>query len=579
MSAPAPASASAADAAASGVYMGLSSSSSCAPRSPFSNDAVSVSEDLVKRSEITAHFQASEPRFRSLNQTTVSRWLRSEDKFKKLVLSHQAAIIRDKSVRHPQVERCLCLWLDRLPLNQYIKLTGREVKYMTKSIYDALGVPADERLELSNGWLSRFQARHGLKLHKTRGGDTGVDSVEMEQFRLQEVVQEFIAAGGGRTMNDVWNMDEASFFYDCSPVVAVDEDIEVDAMKKVETRLTVTLATNATGSERLEPIFIGHVSQDMKLLGCGRFYCNSTAWMTGDIFCAWLKTWNQELVNASRRVLLLVDKFRGHKADLAALTNIQLEFLSPAVTDFVQPGCVGLNDTFHANYRQLVVHRALIRLRSSKICDNLFEIDLPEAVALAKTAWQNVEMARIAACWMHTQILPVQHEESHFETAHVPSQMTNTLVLKPLQELQEVLNVFRAEFQVRQLPVTLYSAVDFVKLGANNALGKNVSVSKIVEMIRRDDNVKTLATGSNANTTEGADSTICSRTEITLFDEVAPRSTQLRHSASTIDPSDVLKSLAIMESHWRATEAKLPNDMLDLLVRTRESLQCEFASQ
>ncbi|KAH7476274.1 Tigger transposable element-derived protein 6 [Phytophthora ramorum] len=216
---------------------------------------------------------------------------------------------------------------------------------MTKSIYDALGVPADERLELSNGWLSRFQARHGLKLHKTRGGDTGVDSVEMEQFRLQEVVQEFIAAGGGRTMNDVWNMDEASFFYDCSPVVAVDEDIEVDAMKKVETRLTVTLATNATGSERLEPIFIGHVSQDMKLLGCGRFYCNSTAWMTGDIFCAWLKTWNQELVNASRRVLLLVDKFRGHKADLAALTNIQLEFLSPAVTDFVQPGCVGLNHT------------------------------------------------------------------------------------------------------------------------------------------------------------------------------------------------------------------------------------------
>ncbi|KAL3668427.1 hypothetical protein V7S43_006515 [Phytophthora oleae] len=40
-----------------------------------------------------------------------------------------------------------------------------------------------------------------------------------------------------------------------------------------------------------------------------------------------------------------------------------------------------------------------------------------------------------------------------------------------------------------------------------------------------------------------------------------------------LDPNDVLNSLLIMENYWRTTDMEIPSEVLDLLVRTRESLQ------
>ncbi|KAF1782992.1 hypothetical protein JG687_00004204 [Phytophthora cactorum] len=55
-----------------------------------------------------------------------------------------------------------------------------------------------------------------------------------------------------------------------------DEDVGVgvDVVRKVGKRLMVTLTTKATGL--------------------------ADTWMTREIFCQWLKSWNQELVNSGR---------------------------------------------------------------------------------------------------------------------------------------------------------------------------------------------------------------------------------------------------------------------------------------
>ncbi|KAG6972329.1 hypothetical protein JG688_00004057 [Phytophthora aleatoria] len=80
-------------------------------------------------------------------------------------------------------------------------------------------------------------------------------------------------------------MDEMSFYFDCIAVMTDDEDVGVgvDVVRKVGKRLMVTLTTKATGLADRE-----------------KYYCDFTAWMTREIFCQWLKSWNQELVNSGR---------------------------------------------------------------------------------------------------------------------------------------------------------------------------------------------------------------------------------------------------------------------------------------
>jgi transposase len=562
------ASASAAVADGSTASPALTTTPSWDPSPPLSADTSSGVHPSVKRSEITAeeklrvlawhranganqrqtaaHFRALGPQFKRLNQGTVSRWLLGEKRFKALVQSRQPRVIRAKRVKHPQVERCLALWLDRLPLDQYARLRAKEVKHAVRSVYECLQVPSSERLELSNGWLSRFQARHGLKLQKAQGeGAAATEScLQTERQRLREVVGHFLAAGG-RTLDDVWNMDETSFFFDCSPVVA--EQRQMETMEQVAQRLTVTLAMNATGSERLEPTVVGRRSLEA---GDGKYYSNSTAWMTAEVFCEWLKAWNRDLEAAGRHVLLLVDEFRGHSVALAGLTNIQLEFFSPLLTEFVQPCSIGLSDIFHTNYRRLVVQRALERLRSKANGGDLFGIDQLEAIALANAAWQNVEGNAISASWMQAQCLAQQGDG--LAVASSAAQMANLLTTKPLQELQEALNALETESRLQQLCLTLRDAASFVKLGLDDALGLNLSFAEIVTL---------------SGVKEGAMDT----------DTVQTAPPAKRQAGS--DPADVLNSLLIMESHWRATEMELPSTLLELLVRTREKLQLEFAAR
>ncbi|RLN93754.1 hypothetical protein BBJ28_00018611 [Nothophytophthora sp. Chile5] len=606
------------------------------PTSPPASTAVAVAAS--KRSEITAeeklrvlawhhangsnqrrtaaHFRAFEPRFARLNQGTVSRWLLAERRFHALVRTNHASVIREKTVRHPEVERSVRLWLDRLPLAEYARLTGKDIKSMARRVYEHLEVPAAERLELSNGWLSRFQTRHGLKLQKFQG-DAYASSDDLlipERHRLQRVIAAFLTGSSSgspdpaRSLNDVWNMGETSFFFACSPVLTTQGASEMT--RAVDSRLTVTLASNATGSERLEPLFIGHESQPRCFEGKSpgqlgfQCYCsNSTAWMTADVFCVWLQAWNRELVAANRRVLLLLDKFRGHTTDLTGISNIQLTFFSPLVTERMQPCSVGLSDAFHALYRRSIVKRATNRLvnreEEAAGIEDLFEIDQLEAMKEAKAAWQRVEAEVVVKCWRQTQILPISNEipsirEGEATSAYSPSQGNDFLSTNALDELQQALDTLSTEIQTRQLPPTLLNAAEFAKLDLEEALGSKLSVPEIVVMAREEKDT----------VNDSGDSKLCA---VMTTDKATPRSAEHQEdcskssgsslstsetpalpspSVSTSPPSpgsdsiviplEALNSLEMMETHWRATGLELPTEMQDLLLQTRTKLQLEL---
>lgn len=72
------------------------------------------------------------------------------------------------------------------------------------------GGDSHERLNLSEGWLTAFKKRCGLKEFKRHGeaGSADLADVEHERMRVQELIAKY-----GYRLKDVFNMDETGLFY------------------------------------------------------------------------------------------------------------------------------------------------------------------------------------------------------------------------------------------------------------------------------------------------------------------------------------------------------------------------------
>ena len=130
--------------------------------------------------------------------------------------------------------------------------------------------------------------------------------------------------------------------------------------KKAKERITLLLCCSATG-EKLEPLIIGKSANPRCFRGINvrtlniRYESNRRAWMTRDIFVAWLKSLNNKFRRQNRKILLFVDNCSAHP-DIQ-LSNIKLKFLPPNTTSKLQPCDAGIIQTLKANYRiQLVNH-------------------------------------------------------------------------------------------------------------------------------------------------------------------------------------------------------------------------------
>jgi hypothetical protein len=156
------------------------------------------------------HFKAIFP---TLNQSTVSRMLKKETELRaKLTAGINTTAIRNREVKHPQFEAAMGEWISRIEQLPHSRLNGASIKEVATRFYDKLEILDEERLELSNGWLCSFQKRHGLKLFQFHGeaASTPMETLAPERERLQKEIGDFLKSG--HSFDDIWNMDETSFF-------------------------------------------------------------------------------------------------------------------------------------------------------------------------------------------------------------------------------------------------------------------------------------------------------------------------------------------------------------------------------
>lgn len=646
----------------------------------------------------SAHFK-SLPGYEKLSQSTVSRWIAGEEKIRELVDSGRANVVRVNPVRHPDFENVLKAWLDRMDGSDVTHLTGDLIKQTAVKVYEHLQIPAEQRLELSNGWLRSFQIRQGIKVGKPRRTSTSglqssdydhelhtaadslpgtppsttapsqpqpqqpwrVDSaattddeqlqpapvdeaprapttvtpspqvsrrvssspqlpkrpipssqqtsrpadplavatfrriavtvpdavIKREQERIANSIREFLSWDHKRSISDVWNFDEIPLCYALSPDAS---DSAAVASPEVAGRVrkqhfTLALAVNADGSERRAPLIIGKTERPISFkkgrtgpqLGF-QYLHNHGAWMTAEIFFAWLNLWNNELLAQDRHVLLLVDSFSGHKLGKKEFSNIQLEYFGARVTEIVQPFCDvvgGIARAFKACFRQLFVLRAADRLLSDAAAveqESIFAIDQLAAMELAMRAWPLVQSETIRRCWRNAKILPMDQSSNRSDVR------PGILVLPELQALQDAIFFLREEARAKGTWVNIMDASAFVEVDVDDVAGHDARLEEIVQFTVGGRERSAGGRGADGNPVAGilneADWTTSADGNATNGVAAAPTDSDV--GSTDLGPVQVYKSLLVLEQYWRENAMLVSNEVRGLLESTRKHLQADI---
>ena len=114
-----------------------------------------------------------------------------------------------KQTELPDVTEMMDLWVTKA-CNEGVQLTGDVLRVKWRDFEKLAGIPEDEWLKLSNGWLDSLTKWLGLKKWKCHGesGSANPAVVAQECEWVRKLLQK-----SGYEWRDIFNMDETGLFY------------------------------------------------------------------------------------------------------------------------------------------------------------------------------------------------------------------------------------------------------------------------------------------------------------------------------------------------------------------------------
>jgi Tc5 transposase DNA-binding domain len=143
----------------------------------------------------------------------ISAWVQEESKWRKEWSEAQSSSERERKrirlVENPQATEMLEMWISKA-MNDKVLVTGEVLRAKYRQFEEMLGIPEEQRLKLSAGWLESLKNRAGLKSYKRHGeaGSTLLEDANAERERVKKLIQDLRYAPG-----DTFNMDETGLFW------------------------------------------------------------------------------------------------------------------------------------------------------------------------------------------------------------------------------------------------------------------------------------------------------------------------------------------------------------------------------
>lgn len=253
----------------------------------------------------------------------------------------------------PILDEKLFEWSER-HIDAGIPITGPLLQYKAIEYWRKIPKYANLPMPLfSDDWITRFKQRHSLRYHTFHGEAASVPaSIHDAMKPIQAICDQY-------QPKDIYNMDETGLFWRQMPNGGLSKDGHA-GQKRDKTRVTIAVATNATGSDRLPLWLVGTTKTpralrgvNMSTIGCS-WRWSKKAWMRSGIIVEWLSSFYRH-ISQQRRVLLLLDNFSAHLLGLEttpAPPNIKVLFLPANATSIYQPLDQGIIQNLKHRYRK-----------------------------------------------------------------------------------------------------------------------------------------------------------------------------------------------------------------------------------
>lgn len=322
----------------------------------------------------------------ALSESTVRTIIKKRKLVEDVTCNSTCKRRRLKPGKYTDLEKILVQWIhqSRAPC---IPISGAVIKEKAIEVAKSMSI---SNFTASNGWLDRFKARHGIVFRHISGeppADTWVSEV------LPGLLHEY-------SPQDIYTADEFGLFFKMTPYKS--SVFRSDAChdgKASEERLTVLLCTNSTGTDKLKPLVIGKSEnprcfKHIKLLPC-IYDHQQCAWMTVNRFREWLLDLNSEMAQKKRRIIIFIDDCPAHPKQ-QDYGNVQVQFLPPSSTGYLQPLDQGIIKAVKHYYRKKVMLKFMGDIDEGV---ESIKISVLDALHNLTAAWHNVTAETIENCF------------------------------------------------------------------------------------------------------------------------------------------------------------------------------------
>ncbi|CAH0482464.1 unnamed protein product [Peronospora belbahrii] len=335
---------------------------------------------------------------RKPSQAMISKLLKRKPDFESMTTEELTCKSR-RTVRFPRLDSALARWVLYCE-ETGMPVTGESIRLKAATFAEILHI--DTPLTFSNGWLYKFNERHGfggLKSHKEKKA-----SIEQAMSDLQRRLQTFEA-------RNVFCMDETGLLFTMFPD---------RSGKRTSKRLTIGFSCNADGSEKLPPLFIGKAEKPRGFTSSTaiemNYTHNSNTLMTREIFTKWIKDVDAKFDQQQRKTLLLIDNAVVHAGlNAEELKNIEVVFLPPSN---MHPLSSGIFTAFKRRYRQRQIQYVLDHLDADTDVSTAAKFDsvgLRQALSWCISCWDAVPSSVIVRCWQGTGLMCANNPDHTYE--------------------------------------------------------------------------------------------------------------------------------------------------------------------
>ena len=271
----------------------------------------------------------------------ITKWARAEDELKKARVENVSLTRKRKREETlPDLEQELFDWFV-LKREQKVEISGdiliEKAKFLANEFYG----DSEIANQFSRGWLQKFQKRYNISYKRQHGEKADADVPAANSWKttvMPVILEEF-------TPDKIYNADETGLYYRATPdgtLAAKGE--EVSGGKKKKERLTVLVASNMTGSDKL-PLFVIGKSKNPRCFKNKNvpisYEANKSAWMTRPIFQNWCIKIDDKMRRKNIKICLLLDRCPAHPPEMN-LTNVKIVYLPANTTSIIQPMDAGI---------------------------------------------------------------------------------------------------------------------------------------------------------------------------------------------------------------------------------------------